>query len=73
MGKFLVTADKYFNNQNKMDMIYGDMVCPVDINDAYVAEKKGKYGMDKTNGEYAEENIRERFGLETPEQGEKSY
>ena len=66
MGHIKIQADRYFNDKKKLDMIFGDMVCPVDLNGGYVAEKKDKFGMDEECGEYTEENIQERFDLKTP-------
>lgn len=73
MGQIAFRADQYFNNKKKIDTIYGDMACPVDINAGYVAQKTDKWGMDKKCGEYTEDNIQERFGLETPNEGGESY
>ena len=67
MHKIYIRADKYFNNKSEMDMIFGDAVCPVDINAAYVPQKSHKFGMAPEGAEYTQQNIRERFGLETPE------
>lgn len=72
MGKIAFQADQYFNNKKKIDAMYGE-VCPVDMNAGLVALKTDKWGMDEACGEDTETNIRERFGLETPDDGDESY
>lgn len=66
MGKIAFRADQYFNNSQRMD-IYGDIAQPVDLNAGLVVTKSGKWGMCETCGEETEDNIRERFGLVTPD------
>ncbi len=67
MGKIAIRADRYFNNQNRYSSMWGDMACPVDLNAGYVAQKTDKWGMDETCGDETQDNIRERFGLEAPD------
>lgn len=63
--KVAIRSDKFFNNQDKMEMYFGE-VQPVDLNAGLVVLKKDKYGMDKAVGEEVENNIEERFGLQEP-------
>ena len=73
MGKIAFRADQYYNNKNKIDAMFGDAACAVDLNAGLVVEKSGKYGMCEGCGDYTEDNIQERFGLETPNDEEDSY
>ncbi len=59
-------ADQYFNNKTKIDTMFGDSAIPVDINAGLVSPKIDKFGIDKELGEEIEDNIQERFGLQTP-------
>jgi hypothetical protein len=72
MGKIAIRSDEYFNNKTKIDMIWGPDVCPVDLNAAYVPVKTQKWGMAPEGQTETQNNIRERFGLETPEGDDES-
>lgn len=64
-GRVFVKSDKYFNDRDEFDM-YQEMgmdVIPVDLNGAYVPEKK----YDPQNLKRAQQTIQKRFGLEEVE------
>lgn len=69
MGKIAFQSDVYFNNQNRMKL-YGDAACPVDLNAGLVVPKTDKWGMSPDLTNDIEDNIQERFGLQTPNEDE---
>ena len=74
MGKLAFNADYYFNHQKKIDdtaEMLGTEACPVDMNAGYVAEKADKWGTDDETGEETQENIQQRFSLESPDMGDE--
>lgn len=64
MGKIAIQADQYFNN--KSHSYFGIDTMPTDFNAGLVSPKTDKYGMNEATEEATEQNIRERFGLESP-------
>jgi hypothetical protein len=68
-----VKADVYFNNQARYDnlaSLTGGRVCPVDQSQGYIATKADKWGENDDIRRYTQQNIHERFSLNTPNDGD---
>lgn len=68
-----IQSDYYFNHQSDFDKrsdIFGSEYVPVSLNGGIVVKQQDKYGEDPAIGEQTQQNIRERFSLEAPNDGD---